>query len=147
MEIIEFRGKDKDTGEWITGGYHKHIARQVCPMGDKLNEDDIEHLIIVDGFADWNMPIPIKCHTVIPETVGEFTRMQDKHETKVYVGDLVKDYDGEVGEITYSLLDCAYVVRFSRCESELGLYLNTDIEVIGNKWDNPELLNYLSLEI
>ena len=39
-------------------------------MGGELKPEDIAHLIINDGFADWNMPRSLQGYDVDPETVG-----------------------------------------------------------------------------
>lgn len=122
MRDIKFRGKSTVTNQWVLGGYHKHVKRQICPMGDELKPDDIDHIIIFDGFADWNMPKPLQAVEVIPETVGEYIERKDKNGKEIYEGDIFK------------LGNKVIVINVKEC----GNFHN--IEIIGNIHDNPELL-------
>ena len=141
MRDIEFRGKRKDNGEWVYGGYTKDA---VC--------DYIWGA--VDGIRD--------CKAVHPDTVGQYIGRKDKNG-KIFEGDIVKRevFDGTViGVVKFKpyrgwYLDCRHkeqsvvktyynngdfvdervVVKFAQltCSRER----NT---VIGSIHDNPELL-------
>jgi uncharacterized phage protein (TIGR01671 family) len=84
------------------------------------------------------------------ETVGQFTGLTDKNGTKIFEGDILKRIitagDGE----KYISTD---IVKFSGAcfctydisdKNDTGLYLvnwsGHEIEIIGNRHDNPELL-------
>lgn len=81
---------------------------------------------------------------VIPSTIGEFTGLTDKNGTKIFEGDIVKN---EYEENKYQNLKIAYKeklyawVIISNC-GRLGMLHNLigNIEVIGNIYDNLELL-------
>lgn len=45
-----------------------HEARQPCPLGhDRLRPGDCMHLIVSDGFADWNMPRDVRVQAIEPD--------------------------------------------------------------------------------
>lgn len=101
MDIHLSRGKCLDSGKWVQGYYCKHETRQICPMGDNLEDEEIKHLIIRDTFADWNMPKSLEGIEVDPETVGRYTGRKDKHGNKIFLGDIIKDCENYTRTIVW----------------------------------------------
>ena len=139
MREILFRGKRVDNGEWVYG-YYAHLPSAAgaadiiyVPASDP---DDSNHTVFVD-----------------PETIGQFTGLTDKNGVKIFEGDIVRfKHDGDFGEKIYYR---NYAVEFINTYVTYGLRLRNrsihfpfkqgtasqhDAEVIGNIYDNPELI-------
>ena len=87
---------------------------------------------------------PRKPHYVWKETVGQYTGLTDKNGKKVFEGDIVKN---EYRKGQYQYFKIVYDTRFYCWQVEnkygmLGFLYNVigDLEVIGNIYDNPKLL-------
>ena len=148
MREILFRGKSIKTNQWIYGGFHIWEKRQVCVFGnDRLKDDEISCVITVNSFADWNMPRTMHAVEVIADTVGQYTGLTDRNGNKIFEGDIVNilTENEEIGIIVYE--DGGFIVRADKFSVDFINNINgTDVEVIGNKYDNPELLGDLDYE-
>jgi len=138
MRDILFRGKRVDNGEWSYGGFHIWEKRQISPLSDdKLQDSEISYMIIINSFADWNMPRQMQGVEVIFETVGQYTGLTDKNGNKIFEGDIVKWKD-ELHEIVYLPNYTRFAARKPHTVFEIiALELS---EVVGNRHDNPELI-------
>lgn len=130
MREILFRGKRADNGEWEYGDlwcnpYGKRVVCIVSPINDQ-------------GTTGGN--------EVIPETVGQYTGLTDKNGRKIFEGDIVEGnseyfpYTHPYGKVVYD--GGQYLISFDDVLEDiecLGAWAN-DVEIIGNIYDNPELL-------
>ena len=122
MREILFRGKRKENGYWIDGGF--------CEFRNFSGEQ--EYKIIHNGHSN----------EVIPETIGQYTGLTDKNGTKIFEGDIVKGAWNTVFQVVYD--DCYLGFRAERKDgfrNSIDYYGLNRIKVIGNIHDNPELLN------
>ena len=142
MREILFRGKSTETNQWIYGGFHIWEKRQVCALGnDRLKDDEISCVITVNSFADWNMPRTMQAVEVIADTVGQYTGLTDRNGNKIFEGDIVNilTENEEIGVIVYE--DGGIIVHADKFSIDIIYKINgTDVEVIGNKYDNPKLM-------
>jgi hypothetical protein len=67
--VPRVRAKREGDGYVVEGWYMCHVNRTPCPVGDSLKAEDVEHLVVCDGFSDWNMPRGVECHKVDPDTI------------------------------------------------------------------------------
>ena len=128
---ILFRGKcvsdSKYAGEWVTGGY-------VAPDADckKRNEG-----LIVEYFGG-NTTIT---YHVDPDTVGEFAGLVDKNGVKIFGGDWVLLEGVGIFNVRYSTSMCQFGLYGKRGFVDALKELQEDrYVVVGNVYDNPELL-------
>lgn len=152
---ILFRGKRTVNGEWVEGYY------TLYPQGFSGKGMVSEHVIR----DTWELIG--KMYFVEPETVCQYTGLTDKNSRKIFNGDIVK-LVLPAGEIRYFKVSIKSVVRkvlchpdfddeFSKveitgvvfewngyelfpCVDTYGVPDYSMMEVIGNIFDNPELV-------
>ena len=128
MREILFRGKTLD-GRWVEGSYgYSTIICEDTYVATVIYSNDTNLFT-----ADWD--------EVISETVGQYTGLTDKNGKKIFEGDIVKMHlmdCADIGFIRYNNECC----RFQFVSNSVGYgFDDTDVmEVIGNVYDNPELL-------
>ena len=124
MREILFRGKRKDNGEWVYGDISQH------KNGKKF---------IKCGSA-------IHSFEVVPETVGQFTGLTANGK-KIFDGDMVDCWSEGVNAkgVVQQRIDGLWFIypawqkntMWGLCPDEYG---NTTVKVIGNIYDNQELV-------
>ena len=131
MREILFKAKRIDNGKWVEGYYQKRY--------DLLGNE--EHLIFhADSYKVWEYA------EIIPETLCQFAGMTDKNGKRIWESDVVwLVYDGE--EHIYQIVWDNSELDFKATNGEENYGSNfeyllccDEIEVIGNIFDNPELL-------
>lgn len=125
MKEILFRGK-RYSGEWVYGNLF------IPDKEDAPTEIGIGTNVIRITYD------------VITETVGQYTGLKDKHGKRIFEGDIVlkRTYHGKKPMKVYyenGIFTCGEHRGSSVMERYYTL-CDSQIEVIGNVYDNPELL-------
>ena len=120
MREILFRGKRVDNGKWTEGYFFKSWNKVFLLWGMTGDCPNMEE--------------------VIPETVGQYTGLNDKNGKKIFEGDiLLKGFEKVL--VKWNANQCRWGIysnNYEICgfnESTQGYF-----EVIGNIYDNSELL-------
>ena len=126
-----FRGKRVDNGDWTYG--YLFVCWDGC--------------YILWGMSGDN---PIK-EEVVPETVGEYTGLTDKNGKKIFEGDIIAPAvlsNVPPCEVMFDVAEGQFVVKdacgdFHGILASFGRIFDNRYTVVGNKWDNPELLEVI----
>ena len=132
-EII-FRGKRLDNNEWLYGSHFTDSGEDYIIPQNLFGINDYEE------------------YQIDQNTIGQYTGMKDKNGKKVFEGDIVHvcDDDGiDIGVVKYNEDFGKYIVVYSQVSGNWFDFEGTDgeflaifcSEVIGNIYDNPELLS------
>ncbi len=137
MREILFRGKEKNSSKWIYGDL-RHISDS---HGGYI-------LCIVDNTNGRNNDVTGV--EVVPKTVVQYTGLTDKSRTKIFEGDIIEGHRSS--QWNHELMRC--VITYNRDHFEARYYprgihgnyftykimFSKDVVVIGNIYDNPELM-------
>jgi len=125
MREILFRGKRIDNGEWAEGAYLP-VTPENYPAIGVWNA--------LERYWWW--------FEVDPNTVGQYTGLDDKNGQKLFEGNIVDILceNEETGVIEWSEDTARFIVSADGFQADFDNYYGTDLEVIGNIHDNPELL-------
>lgn len=120
MREILFKAKRIDNGEWVEGYYQKRYC---------LSDSEESLIFHADSYKMWEYA------EIAPETLCQFTGLCDKNGKKIWENDILRftqQDETKIGVIKYNAPIFTYfgLMRWS-------LYKD---EVIGNIFDNPELL-------
>ena len=145
MREIKFRAKDTLGRSWFVGSYIFTDDNTNNPF--RRHPFKESHRIIFYSSGDWNMGGWSDVE-IDPSTLGQYTGLRDKNGKEIYEGDIVKSISGKVGYVIFLQQEMGYVVVWDNCDTRLGhrnrgegYECDESIEVIGNIYDNPELIN------
>lgn len=121
MREVLFRGKRKDSGEWVNGNLF-------------LSDTDGRAYILAGSrivTIEWE---------VDPATVGQYTGLMDKNGERIFEGDVLT-VDGEDGFFVLEFQeDTARFVMSGDCMVvDFDNFWSYEVEVVGNRVDSSKL--------
>lgn len=154
MRQIKFRGKRCSDGSWVYGSY---LESNLSWQGHKPHKS----WIVSNAYSNGGWLALIGRTAVKEDTIGQFTGMRDDSGTEIWEGDIVRMIDRpynlvDIGKVIYNAQLGRYSLevvkgnetrRYAFIKSEIVNDGNARVpvtylyEVIGNIYDNPELLN------
>lgn len=121
MREIKFRGKRKDTDEWVYGNVKLSANAKVAAISE-----------------NWYGYIEVR-----PDTIGQFTGLHDKNGKEIYEGDVIlqRGYS-RIRPMLVRFEHGAFVTREHSGSSTTTrpMLIQKRCEVLGNIYDSPELL-------
>lgn len=119
---IKFRGQQINTKKWVYGYLYRNKGLYVICENIRYAEEE----------------------PILLDTVGQYTGLHDKNGREIFEGDIVK-LDSNMlkitGIVTYHNNEAIFVLEDLHDEIEECLwYMQEDLEVIGNIYDNFKLL-------
>ena len=146
MREVKFRGQEKKTGQWVYGYLLKESDTTYCFTEDYERHPEVDHYYICfDRMTDWCLPNEHRKVEVYPFTVGEWTGLRDKDGKEIFEGDIVKKriYNGTIKlcivSFSHGTFNCGYGYGSSTPTHPYTLD-DSNIKVVGNMYDNHELL-------
>lgn len=135
MREIKFRGKRIDNGEWVYG----YLIEFWTPKGQKQ-----KYAIDTCQTYAWEGD-SIDVFEIIPETVGQYTGLKDKNGKEIYEGDVLQkqgfwSWYVAFEDFAFVTVPCLRVQAVNWKHNRLSEELTDGWKIIGNRFDNPELL-------
>ena len=150
MREIIFRGKRIDNGEWVYGSLFVGFKKSyICP--EAIAMYNFDGALCLGGFVE-----------VDPSTIGQYTGLKDNNGKMIFEGDIIKSDNGRHSAISvvkfgeyypklfFAMLDicCTGVQHLnangfyleSAKHEDMILFKSRHLVVIGNIYDNPDLL-------
>lgn len=152
MRVIEFRGKCLKTDGWAYGMplESQFDCTYMITRQGGMKADFIYSRYTIKDYEDRI--------AVATETVGQYTGLKDKNDTKIYEGDICQirtsRKHGHVADDELVILGSVEFGRITIADNSIYTFnafhikgrsieyeLTHKLEVIGNIYENPELLN------
>lgn len=126
---ILFRGKRTDNGEWVEGDLNRCAVvgeTHICRIADSLST---------------------VAHRINPVTICTYTGLTDKNGRKIFEGDICEIHSSYICEEDgYFVVEwdeyCAKIILSGEdLEVDFDSFSGSDCKVVGNIYDNPELID------
>lgn len=121
---IKFKGLLPDSHKWVYGDLVQYESGECAIIvGQPSNYDT----------ATLQVGMPVK---VVPETVGQFTGLYDKHGVEIYEGDIIRFKSGQKLDEKGKWIDSTHDVSVTYSEARFSVsvlsMVSKNVEVVGN---------------
>lgn len=138
---ILFRGKRLDNGEWAYGVPLQYLGGQVGIV--KCTEET--RILPYDGDTEYHCIEELFSPKVDNATVGQYTGRTDKNGKRIFEGDIVHCRGGE---FFHGFHEIDHYELVNDITDGICIYLGEveSVEVIGNIYENKELIDFVNKE-
>ena len=136
MREIKFNAVDEETAEYVR--FDDFIKSLKEPNGFgyiEFRDDDTQNELLAKFLLYYH-----------GYKLLQYTGIKDRNGVEIYEGDLVryKDYDDYIYEVVFIDSECKFLARGvtkTQSENDLGYRINNKLKVIGNIYEDKQLLN------
>ena len=124
---ILFKAKRLDNGEWVEGCYQKRFD---------LDGSEKHFIFWSKSYTVW------ECVEIDSDTLCQYTGLTDKNGKRIWENDIVRNKKGDIGVAQWFEEHAAFMIwnKTKNCVCYLAENDFSKIEIAGNEFDNPELL-------
>lgn len=132
---IKFRGKSVSTGKWLYGylAEDKFFSTYLSACEKVIFKN-------LEAFNTDNFSYVVNDCKVSENTIGQYTGLCDSNGKEIYEGDILKMSIAEdsIGVVKWNSKQAAFVIKMKN--SSQWYYLHQSYQIIGNIFDNPNLI-------
>lgn len=134
MREILFKAKRKDNGEWVEGYYRADTDLDIhfiCGWNYYLSENGLER----EPFE----------YEIDPDTLCQYIGLTDKNDKRIWENDIIRTFENDSKDTLINIVKfidgCFKVFKKHYLPMNLDCYEKSDLESIGNIFDNLDLLD------
>lgn len=148
MDINRYivKAKTLRTREWVTGYYYKMAETTHCTIDD-CSPVPVHHYILQEMMTDWELPNQMIKYEIDPNTICQYVGFEDKNKEMIWENDIIHCTTIDCEEYAWQIVWDKEELGFKATNGKENYgtefeYLPCleDIKIVGNIFDNPELL-------
>ncbi len=136
---IKIRGFSEELKKWVYGDLVNDMnTKYIIPI-----ESSIWRNYLLNKNESYDTQIKAIAYKVVSESIGQFIEENDINELRIYEGDIAEftDRNGKKQNGVIKYVKCCFVLESEGMGHDIEHYvLNYGLSVIGNIYENPELI-------